>query len=111
MITKTLKTGLFFVALASFSLVGAQEKLEVKEDKSAKMFKHLDANADGEITLEEYKAKLLKDDSKTDQIEKRFAKIDTNENGTLDREEFKVAMDAPRGAKKKAKKKTIEKVD
>ena len=102
MIIKTLKVGLFTLAIASFSFVGAQEKKEMKEKNKGnheRMFKHLDADANGSISLEEFKAKRMKDASKESQIEKRFAKMDTDANGSIDSAEFKVAMDKPRGAK------------
>ena len=96
MITKTLKASIALVAFASISFAGAQERLEVNEDKSAKMFKHLDVNADEKISLEEYKAQTVKDPSKELRAEKRFAKMDTNEDGFVDRAEYKIAFDAPK---------------
>ncbi len=114
MIIKTLKIGLFTLAMASFSFVGAQEKKEIKEKKKPnheRMFKHLDADANGSISLEEFKAKRMKDASKEAQIEKRFAKMDTDANGSLDNEEFKVAMNKPRQSKQKMKGKKLKKTD
>lgn len=99
MIKKTLKTGLFIIAVASFSFISAQEKMEVKKDKSAKMFNHIDANADNTITLEEFKAKRMKDESKKAQVEKRFNNLDTDANGTLDRKEFAVLFEQNRKSK------------
>jgi len=113
MITKTLKIGLFMMAMASFSFVGAQEKLEVKETKKGnheRMFKHLDSNADGSITLEEFKAKRMKDASKEAQLEKRFSKMDTDSNGSISNEEFKVAFNKPRGPKQKVKQSKVHKI-
>ncbi|WP_299124092.1 EF-hand domain-containing protein [uncultured Winogradskyella sp.] len=111
MISKTLKASIFIIAVASFSFAGAQEKLEVKKDKSEKMFKHLDANADDIITLEEFKAKRMKDPSKETQVEKRFASMDTDKNGTVDKAEFKVFFETPRSLKqtKKAEKVKVKK--
>ena len=96
MITKTLKASIVLIAVASFSFAGAQEKAKAKEDKSAKMFKHLDVNGDNTITLEEYKAKTMKDPSKEELTEKRFVSMDTDKNGSIDRAEFKVAFEKPR---------------
>lgn len=100
MITKTLKTGLFIIAIASFSFASAQEKVEVKKDRSERMFKHLDANADETITYEEFKAKRLKDSSKEDVVKKRFVSIDTDENGTINRAEFKVFFESKQKPKR-----------
>tara|TARA_R110002049_G_scaffold58512_3_gene159046 strand:- start:1412 stop:1741 length:330 start_codon:yes stop_codon:yes gene_type:complete len=92
MITKTLKTGFFIIAVASFSFVGAQEKVTTKKHKSEKMFQQLDKNSDNLITLEEFKSLMMKDASKKERYEKRFAELDSDKNGTLDREEYKVAF-------------------
>ncbi|WP_178989375.1 EF-hand domain-containing protein [Winogradskyella schleiferi] len=105
MITKTLKTGIVLVAIASFSFIGAQQKqeikqqikndkIELKKDRSERMFKHLDINADNMITLEEFKEKRMKDPSKTEKIEKQFADIDTDKNETIGREEFKIYFES-----------------
>ena len=53
-----------------------------------KMFKKLDANADGSINLEEFKAspRGQKDPAKAEMV---FKKIDTDANGGLSLEEFK----------------------
>lgn len=116
MITKTLKTGLFLIAIASFSFAGAQEKIEPKADqveakkhKSEKMFTHLDANADDVITIEEFLAKRSKDPAKDDQIKKRFESMDMDKNGTLDRIEFQGYFEAERKIKQVRKKETIKK--
>ena len=106
MITKTLKAIIFIFTVASFSLVGAQETVDVTEDKSKKMFNHLDMNADDTITLEEFKKMRVKDPSKADQVEKRFTSMDTDKNGTVDRVEFKAFMERPREAKQKKVKPT-----
>ncbi|WP_179008568.1 EF-hand domain-containing protein [Winogradskyella forsetii] len=105
MITKTLKTGIALIAVASFSFVGAQEKqdikpqlkkdkLEIKKDRSERMFKHLDINADNSITLEEFKEKRVKDPSNEEKTEKQFAEIDTDKNESIDRKEFKIYFES-----------------
>lgn len=94
MITKTLKNGIFIIAIASFSFVGAQEKLDVQKDRSARMFKHLDINADEKITYEEYKKKRIKDPSKEDQVKNRFKTIDTDGSKTIDRAEFRAFFES-----------------
>jgi Ca2+-binding EF-hand superfamily protein len=108
MITKTLKSSFFIVAIASFSFASAQEKLEAKTDKSAKMFAHLDENADKIITLEEYKSKTMKHPSKEAQVEARFASIDTDENGTIDKAEYRAFFEGTAKPKLKMKKKEKE---
>ncbi|WP_405576593.1 EF-hand domain-containing protein [Winogradskyella sp. Asnod2-B02-A] len=90
MITKTLKTGIFIITVASFSFSNAQETVDLKKDNSSKMFNHIDANSDDVITLEEYKTARLKDASKEELVKKRYLSIDTDKNGTLNREEFSV---------------------
>ena len=92
MISKTIKIGLVILALFSFSLGTAQDKKGKRKPNPEKAFKKLDSNADGAVTLEEFKAKRLKDESKAAKIEKRFAKMDTDGNGTLDLAEFKAAI-------------------
>ena len=92
MITKTLKTRIFIIAVASFSFVGAQEKVADKKHKSEKMFLQLDKNSDNLITLEEFKSLMMKDESKKERYENRFTELDSDKNGTLDREEYKVAF-------------------
>ncbi|EDP71980.1 hypothetical protein FBALC1_12802 [Flavobacteriales bacterium ALC-1] len=101
MITKTLKVSFFVIALASFSYAGAQETIEVSEDKSRKMFKHLDMNEDGKITLEEFKTMRVKSPSKVAQVEKRFVSMDTNKDGTVDKAEFRIFFEGSRKAKQK----------
>jgi len=103
MISNTLKTGIFIIAIASISTIGAQEKFkieskkkELKTDPSERMFKHLDINADNTITLEEFKTKELKDKSKEAQFENQFAEMDTDKNGSLDKTEFKAAFEMRR---------------
>ncbi|WP_400080608.1 EF-hand domain-containing protein [Winogradskyella sp. R77965] len=104
MITKTLKAGFFIIAIVSFSFAGAQEVVQAEKDTSKKMFKHLDINKDGKITLEEFKTKRIKDPSKTAQVEKRFASMDKNEDGHVDKAEFKVFFMGISEAKQKVKK-------
>lgn len=66
------------------------------------MFKKLDANSDGSVTLEEFKAapKAQKDPAKA---EARFKKIDADSSGGGSLEEFKAAG-PPKGGKHGKKK-------
>jgi len=109
MITKTLKTGFFIIAMASFTFAGAQEKVEIKKDKSEKMFQHLDANSDNLISLNEFKSQMMKDQSKKELYEKRFIELDTDKNGTLNRDEYKVVFENKRLTKQEEQKKIQKK--
>ena len=104
MITKTLKTSIFIIAVASFSFSGAQETVISEEDTSKKMFKHLDMNDDGKITLEEFKKKRIKDPAKEAQVIERFKTIDTDENGSVDKAEFRAFFEGKKKSKLKAQK-------
>lgn len=109
MVTKTLKVGLFVFTVASFSFVGAQEKLKQNKVDSAKMFNHLDTDASGSISLAEYKANRMKDPSKQAQVEKRFTQIDIDANGSIDKTEFQTFLEQPRVKNQKVKEKSKEK--
>jgi len=109
MITKTLKIGLFVAALASFSFVGAQEQPIQNKVDSSKMFKHLDTDENGSISLSEFKANRMKDPSKVAQVERRFTLMDTDGNGSVDKAELQTFMEQPRMNNKKIKQKNKEK--
>ncbi len=55
------------------------------------MFKRLDANSDGKLTVEEFTAK--REGDKAEKAKKYFARIDKNSDGSVDLEEFKAAME------------------
>lgn len=99
MISKTLKFGLFVVALCSITFINAQERDGKRKPNPERIFKKLDADANGSISLEEFKAKRLKGENKAEQIEKRFAKMDADENGEVDMAEFKIALTRMKGRK------------
>jgi len=61
-----------------------------------KIFKRKDANSDGSLSLDEYKAGMK--DRQLENAEKRFKKIDTNSDGKLSLEEFKAGMPKPKDA-------------
>ncbi len=109
MITKTLKISLFVLAVASFSFVGAQEKQEKNKVDYEKIFKGLDADESGSISLEEFKAKRMKAPSKEAQVEKRFTQMDTDESGLVDLAEFKKFLEQPRSQNQKINQKSEEK--
>jgi len=65
------------------------------------MFKKMDTNGDGQISLDEYKAAMAEraknhpngKEMPADMIEKRFKAMDTDNNGTLSLDEFKKGME------------------
>lgn len=63
-----------------------------KAPDPAKVFAKKDADNDGALTLEEYKAGLK--EQAPEKIDKRFKKIDANGDGKLSLEEFKAGMPA-----------------
>lgn len=65
----------------------AQEK---KAPDPEKIFKRKDANADGMLTLEEFKTGLK--DKPLEMAEKRFGKMDSNGDSKLSLDEFKAGM-------------------
>ncbi len=82
----TLKIGTLALALFVFSFADAQEK---KKPTPEKMFKNLDINEDGAISLEEFKGKKNKKGLHPEKLEKVFARIDIDANGSITLEEFK----------------------
>lgn len=79
-------------ALAPLALPAAPDKPIDPE----KIFKRKDANSDGSLSLDEYKAGMK--DRQLENAEKRFKKIDTNSDGKLSFEEFKAGMPKPKDA-------------
>lgn len=97
----TLKLGTLALALFAFTSIEAQEK---KKPDPEKMFKRLDANEDGVITLEEFKSAKRKNEVSDEKLEKNFARMDEDSNGEVTLEEMKASRE--KGKKKgKGKKK------
>ncbi len=101
--------------IQTFGILAIAASLSYGEDAPAKpdkpkgpnpeeMFKKLDANADGSVTLEEFKAapKAQKDPAKA---EEKFKKMDADSSGGVSLEEFKAAGPPPGGKHDKKKKK------
>ena len=61
-----------------------------KTPDPAKVFSRKDANGDGKITADEFKAGMREEQAA--KSGKRFAKLDRNGDGTLSREEFTAGM-------------------
>ncbi len=64
-----------------------------KERDPEKVFKKLDTNNDGKLTLEEMKGKGKKDAAK---VEKRFGKLDNDGDKAVTLEEFKARKKKPK---------------
>lgn len=99
MISKTLKISLFVFTLCSMTFVNAQEREGKRKPNPEKIFKKFDTDANGSISLDEFKAHRMKDESKAELIEKRFARMDADENGEVDMAEFKKALAKMKGRK------------
>ncbi|WP_282121733.1 EF-hand domain-containing protein [Algibacter mikhailovii] len=80
----------------SFSM-SAQERKEPDFDK---MFKRLDANKDGSISLEEFKSAKRKKEVPVERLEKNFAHLDADENGMVTREELEEGWKKAKNKKK-----------
>ena len=98
---KTLKIGLFIFTVSSFTFVKAQEKQDSKEVRFQKIFKQYDADANGTISLSEFKAQSANKEVTKVKSEKYFAGIDTDNNGALDLNEFKAAVEKQPKLKRK----------
>jgi Ca2+-binding EF-hand superfamily protein len=78
-----------FAALCPLAGTGAAEKGAPDPEK---IFARKDADSDGALTLEEYKAGLK--EKALANADKRFKKIDSDGNGKLSLEEFKAGLPA-----------------
>jgi Ca2+-binding EF-hand superfamily protein len=86
-------TRLFALSIVILVVVPAAVAAEGKKTPDpAKIFARKDANSDGVITLDEFKAGMK--DKALDNADKRFKKIDTNSDGKLSLDEFKAGMPA-----------------
>jgi Ca2+-binding EF-hand superfamily protein len=76
--------GVFGIALLTSTSILAQGKKDQKEQKRPtirQIFKDLDKNEDGKLSIKEVKGPLKED----------FKKVDTNEDGFITKKELKVA--------------------
>ena len=89
MISKTLKLSLCIVAVFAMSVVNAQERKGKKRGNPEQLFKTLDADTNGELSLEEFTSKRQHEDIKAEVMSERFKTLDSDANGTVYMEEFK----------------------
>lgn len=79
--------------LPAFSVTAAEEKADEKTAPDlAKMFAQRDANGDGSLSLDEFKAGLK--DKALENADKKFKKLDTDGDGKLSLDEFKTRKPA-----------------
>ena len=88
-----------FVAGPAFAKDDDDAKADKAAARAAKMFKKLDTDSNGKVTLAEFKALAKGDDAKEAKLEKKFKKLDADGNDSLSKEEL------AKGSKKKPKKK------
>lgn len=87
----TLKLGLLAFGLFVYSQTASAQDQQRKPDPE-KMFKGLDANKDGLVTMEEFKNKKRKNEVPLERLEKMFVRMDADSNGSITSEEHKNAM-------------------
>ena len=93
------------MAAIAFVLVATPATQAADDDKAkvraGKMFKKLDKDTSGSVSLEEFKALAKGDDEKAKKLEKKFKKLHADGNGSLSLEEFVKGSGKKKGKKKK----------
>ncbi|NCY01447.1 MAG: EF-hand domain-containing protein [Planctomycetia bacterium] len=80
--------------LAVGTLASPSSAAPGKQPDPQKIFAKKDANSDGSLTLEEFKAGMK--DKQLEHADRRFKKSDTNGDGKLSFDEFKAALPKPK---------------
>lgn len=88
MISRTVKVSLCLVALCTITMVNAQERRGKKRANPEALFKTLDTNTDGELSLEEFTSQRQREELKAEAMNDRFKILDSDANGSLSMEEF-----------------------
>ncbi len=78
------------IVLGWFGCSAAVAEEDKPERSPEGIFKRLDTNADGKLTLEEFTARRANED--LDKAKARFAKVDKNRDGFIDLDEFKALL-------------------
>jgi Ca2+-binding EF-hand superfamily protein len=94
---RSLCVGALFTAVCSSGLTTLAADAPKKERDPAKFFQKKDANGDGFLTLEEFKAGMP--EKAAEKAGARFAKLDANGDAKVSLDEFKAGME--KGAKRK----------
>ena len=89
MISKTLKLSVLIIAICAVSFTEAQERQRKHRPSPEELFQKLDANDDGELSLDEFKDKRQRKEIKEETLNEHFKELDTDSNGSLSQEEFK----------------------
>ena len=102
----TLKLAVLAFGLFAYSQTASAQDGQKKPDPE-KMFKGLDANKDGVISLEEFKNKKRKNEIPADRLEKMYSRMDADSDGSVTMKEFRMNLEKgkgegkPEGMKKK----------
>lgn len=91
MISQSAKLSLVIIAMLGYFTINAQQERRGKPNPEKVMAK-MDANENGTISLEEFKAAPMNQDFKDEVVEKRFSRMDADENGEVNLEELKKAL-------------------
>jgi len=97
-LTLSLGACLLGLTIAGSAMAAEGDEKPKKGGDPAAMFKKLDKNGDGKLSLEEYRGKAKGD--RAAKVEARFKKLDKDGDGALTIEEFKGGAG---GGKKKKK--------
>ena len=84
------KSIVMIIAMLAAGFVFAADPQGGKEANHHATFEEMDANKDGKVTLDEYKAAAPKD-APAEKVEARFKKIDANGDGVITKEEMDAA--------------------
>lgn len=106
----SLKLGVLAFSLFAYSQTVSAQDAQKKPDPE-KMFKGLDADKDGKISLDEFKNKKRKKEIPAERLEAMYAKMDANSDGSVTMEEYKEGLAKGKDKLNAMKKKKAETED